>query len=155
MISVLKTERFLLRPLRDVEPECLRKLQEDSNVRNYIGDILNPSPEHSIALFGIANSAGEFIGIVGILRSQALEGNDVEIECAILSKYQNQCVATEVCSEVIKWGFREYQWPRIIACVAEDNEPSRKLIQRLGMSELEQRPLSSETVYVIENEKAT
>jgi ribosomal-protein-alanine N-acetyltransferase len=149
---VLKTEHCLLQPVVEVEPEKLRPLQEDPTVRQYLGDISNPSPEYAIAVFGIENSAGEVIGMVELL--QALEGNEVEIVCAVLPKYREQGVATEVCRAVIKWGFAEYQWPRILARVVAENEPSRRLLQRLGMTELEKRPLSSETVYVIEREKA-
>jgi RimJ/RimL family protein N-acetyltransferase len=153
-LNQLTTSRLILRPLSGDDAKDLLTMQSDPNVGRFIGDISNPAPEHAIALFGIANAEAQLIGLVGIFTSQALDGQEVELQCMLKPEFQGQGLALEACRKIIEWGFQQYDWPRIVACVAGENERSRRLVCRLGMTPLKSRPYSSETVYVLNRDEA-
>jgi RimJ/RimL family protein N-acetyltransferase len=152
-LNQLTTSRLLLRPLSGGDAKDLLTMQSDPSVGRFIGDISNPAPEHAIALFGIATADAQLIGLVGIFTSQALDGQEVALECILKPEFQGQGLALEASRKIIEWGFQKYDWPRIIACVAEENERSRRLVYRLGMTLLKTRPYSSEAVYVLNRDE--
>jgi len=77
-------------------------MQSDPSVGRFIGDISNPAPEHAIALFGIANADAQLIGLVGTFTSQALEGQEMELECVLKPEFQGQGLALEACRKLIE-----------------------------------------------------
>jgi len=93
------------------------------------------------------------MGFLGIFTSQALDGQEVELECILKPEFQGQGLALEACHKIVARGFQKYGWPRIIACVAEENKRSRRLVCRLGMTPLKSCPYSSEMVYVLNRDE--
>jgi len=57
------------------------------------------------SLFTILNE-GASIGIVGVVRSGALEGQDSELLCALKTSAEGSGFATEACEAVIAWVVR-------------------------------------------------
>ena len=76
----------------------------------------------------------------------------VELSYAFGRAYQNQGYATEACLALIEYGFVEMRLPRLVNGVVVENEPSVRLVERLGF----QRRLNLNghcPVWVLENDR--
>lgn len=87
------------------------------------------------------------VGIGGLVRSPALDGNDFEVLCALSSEAQRQGLAKRACQLVLAWAFDTAKLERVIACIDDDNQGARSIASKLGMQELCAMP-PSRTVYV-------
>ena len=56
----------------------------------------------------------------------------IELSYALGRAYQKQGYATEACRALIEYGFKELRLPRLINGVVLENEPSVRLVERLG-----------------------
>ncbi len=56
----------------------------------------------------------------------------IELSYALGRVYQKQGYATESCRALMAYGFKELRLPRLINGVVPENEPSIRLVQRLG-----------------------
>jgi RimJ/RimL family protein N-acetyltransferase len=74
---------------------------------------------------------GEPIGVCGILYRDALEVSDVG--CAFLPEYWRQGFAYEAACAVMDYGRRALGVETIVGLTCEDNIPSVKLLEKLGM----------------------
>lgn len=135
-----------LRPLKDSDYEFLISLQRQDDVWEFIGTLPLPTEERAHHLFAIME--GELsLGFAGLVRSQAVDGNDFELLCAVRSEVQQRGIAKQACRLVLAWAFQTAQLDRVIACIDESNEAARAIALKLGMTELTTRP-PARTVYV-------
>src|SRR5207247_9803201 len=86
------------------------------------------------------------LGFAGLVKPQALEGNDFEVLCAVRSEVQQRGVAKQACQLVLAWAFQTAKLERVIACIDDTNEPARAIALKIGMTELSTRP-PNRTVY--------
>jgi len=56
----------------------------------------------------------------------------IELSYALGRAYQKQGYATEACLALMAYGFKELRLPRLINGVVPENEPSVRLVERLG-----------------------
>ena len=95
----------------------------------------------------IDKETGEVIGRAGVESRGGINGKNlsafrdkrddedtVELGYCIREDYQNKGYATEVCSEIIRYSFKNLGKLRVYAQVDEDNVISKKLLKRLGFS---------------------
>lgn len=135
-----------LRPLKDSDYEFLISLQRQDDVWEFIGTLPLPAEGPAHHLFTIME--GELsLGFAGLVRSQAANGNDFELLCAVRSEVQQRGIAKQACQLVLAWAFQTAQLDRVIACIDESNQPARAIALKLGMTELATRP-PARTVYV-------
>jgi len=87
------------------------------------------------------------IGIGGLIRSQAFEGKDFEVLCALRSEAQRRGLAKRACELILKWAFDTAKVDRVIACIDDNNEGARTIATKIGMKELCALP-PRRTVYV-------
>src|SRR6267378_4888416 len=93
-----------LRPLTKSDYEFLVSLQRQDDVWEFIGTLPLPGEGHAHHLFAI--SEGDLrLGFAGLVKSQALEGNDFEVLCAVRSEVQQRGVAKQACQLVLGWAF--------------------------------------------------
>lgn len=71
------------------------------------------------------------IGICGLLKRDSLE--DVDIGFANLPRFWGQGYAYEAASAVMDYGMRVLGHKRIIAVTSRGNEPSVRLLEKLGL----------------------
>lgn len=135
-----------LRPLDASHDALLRSLQEQDDVWEFVGAL--PAREEGDAdrLFAVVENQLA-VGIGGLVRSQALDGNDFEVLCALSSEAQRQGLAKRACQLVLAWAFDTAKLERVIACIDDDNEGARSIASKLGMKELCAMP-PNRTVYV-------
>ncbi|HUL04648.1 MAG TPA: GNAT family N-acetyltransferase [Gemmatimonadales bacterium] len=136
-----------LRPLDDSHYELLRSLDEQDDVWESVGPLPFPGDETAgDHLFALVE--GEVpIGVGGLVRSQALEGRDFEVLCALRSEAQLRGLATQACQRIIAWAFDTAKLDRVIACIDDQNDGARTIAAKLGMKELSSLP-PGRTVYV-------
>ena len=136
-----------LRPLDDSHYELLRSLDEQDDVWESVGALPFPGSEadgdHMFALI-----EGQVpIGVGGVVRSPALDGQDFEVLCALKEEAQARGLARQACERIIAWAFETAKLDRVIACIDDRNESGRSVAVKIGMKEL--APLSpGRTVYV-------
>jgi len=135
-----------LRPLDASHDALLRSLQEQDDVWEFVGSLPDREEGDAHRLFAVIE--GEVaVGIGGLVRSQALDGNDLEVLCAMRSDAQRRGLAKHACQLILAWAFDTAKVERVIACIDDDNEGARSIATKLGMRELCAMP-PSRTVYV-------
>jgi len=87
------------------------------------------------------------LGIGGLIRSQAFDGKDFEVVCAMRSETQHRGLAKRACELILKWAFETAKVERVIACIDDHNEGARSIAMKIGMKELCALP-PRRTVYV-------
>ena len=140
----LHTDHLRLRP-PTVEDRALGEtLHRDPLVRQYLG---GPTPEEHLpdVLAGYLTfsprraawvvrlaDGGEAIGLVTV--SEHKDGEDVELSYLFAPSAWGQGYATEATRAVLDYGAAAMGLQRIIAETQQANAPSRRLLERLGMT---------------------
>ena len=145
---VLETERLILRALNSTDAEFILALLNEPSFLRYIGDkkvrtvqdaenyILN-GPVASYERHGFGLCLVELkqpqtpIGICGLLKRDELP--DPDIGFAFLPDFWNCGYAFESAAAVMNDARERLNLTRILAITNQDNEPSIKLLQKLGM----------------------
>jgi RimJ/RimL family protein N-acetyltransferase len=137
-----------LRPLDPSHDALLRSLQEQDDVWEFVGPLPDREEEGGDATHLFAVVEGQVaVGIGGLVKSQALEGHDLEVLCALRSDAQRRGLAKHACQLILAWAFDTAKVERVIACIDDDNEVARSIAATLGMQEL-RAAARSRTVYV-------
>ncbi len=148
----LETARLLIHPWQDEDrasfaalcanPEVMRyfpaplsQQQSDEAIDRYIAfferDGFCMMPAH------LRNSE-DFIGILGIQTMRdlvdGLEQPAVEIGWRLLPEAQGKGLATEGAQALLDHGFHTLYLPQIVAITAVQNAPSRRVMEKLGMT---------------------
>ncbi|MGH7671798.1 MAG: GNAT family N-acetyltransferase [Gemmatimonadales bacterium] len=135
-----------LRPLDESHADLLSSLQQQDDVWEFIGSLPLPQEGDPHHLFAVMEEQDN-VGFAGLVWSQALDGNDFELLCAMRSDVQLRGLAKKACSLVLAWAFDTAKLDRVIACIDDANEAARAIATKLGMKELCARP-PGRTVYV-------
>jgi RimJ/RimL family protein N-acetyltransferase len=144
----METERLILRELDFSDAEFILALLNEPSFLRYIGDkkvrtiqdaeqyILN-GPVASYERHGFGLCAVELkeshtpIGICGLLKRDELP--DPDIGFAFLPDFWNRGFAFESAAAVLQDARERLNLHRILAITNQDNEPSIKLLQKLGL----------------------
>ena len=147
-MTVLETERLLLRHLSSEDAEfILELLNEPSFIRN-IGDrgvrtiddansyILNgPVASYAKNGFGLylvkLKETNESIGMCGLIRRDTLE--DVDIGYAFLPKFWSKGYAVESAQAVKEYAKNVIGLDRIVAITDPENEGSIRVLEKIGL----------------------
>ena len=157
---VLETDRLRLRRLSTDDAPFLLELLNDPSFLRYIGDkgVRTPAdacqyilagPMASYERFGFGlyrveeKDGGEPIGICGLLKRESLE--DVDVGFAFLPAFWSNGFAFESASAVLAHGRRTWGLKRILDITSPDNEPSIRLLAKLGFRFERMARLSEET----------
>ena len=145
--EILVTPRLRLRLLVADDAAFIHALVNDPDWLRYIGDrnvrtlddargyIANgPAAmfaRHGHALFAVERrDDGAPIGICGILKRDYLDAPDIGF--AYLPAYRAQGYAREAAEATLAWGLATHGIRRMLATTALDNEPSVRLLEKLG-----------------------
>lgn len=148
-VAVLETERLLLSRLSYDDCEFIFELVNEPSFKRYIGDkkvitlgdarsYLRKGPISSYKQFGYGlflvspKGADSPVGICGLVKRE--EFDDPDIGFAFLERYRQQGYALESAQAVLENARTELSLTRIIAMADADNEPSVRLLKRLGLA---------------------
>lgn len=148
--AVLKTERLLLRKLRNTDAPDLYSYFSNHNYAKYSGTECFSEVEQAEELIRILNERldshkgikwgitmrGED-RIIGTCGFENWHKNDfkAEIGFGLSPHYWQKGIMTEALKEVIKFGYKKLELNRIEAIVYSENYSSRKLLEKCGFKE--------------------
>ena len=146
-MTVLETERLSLRPITVDDAEFILALLNEPSFLRYIGDkqvrnledarqyILNGPvasyQRHGLGLLlaGLRESRTP-IGMCGLLKRDELPEPDIGF--ALMPDFWNKGFAFEAAAAVLQDAHDRLKLQRILAITSLDNDPSIKLLERLG-----------------------
>lgn len=144
----LSTDRLVLRPLRESDlphmqryatrPEFYRynpiEEQTPDSVANFLKKELEKQRLEDRQVFALEPSGVDFI--VGTVRIevQAAQHAHGDLGYALDSEYQGRGYMSEAVRRVLAFGFDQFRLNRIWATCDVDNAPSRRLLERVGMT---------------------
>lgn len=148
-MTILETERLLLRHLNDDDAEFMLELLNDPSFIQNIGDrkirvldgariYIRNGPVASYAKNGFGlylvqlKETGESIGICGLIRRDQLK--DVDIGYAFLPRYWSKGYAIEAALAVKAQARDLIGLKRIVAIVDPRNAGSIRVLEKLGMT---------------------
>ncbi len=148
-MSVIETERLVLRELSVDDAEFILGLLNQPSFIRHIGDkgvrtlddargyILN-GPADSYRRFGFglylveARDSGAPMGICGLLKRETLD--DIDVGFAFVPEFWSRGYAFESASAVMTHARNTLGLERVIAVVSPGNQASIKLLEKLGLS---------------------
>ena len=147
-MTVLKTDRLIIRRLTLDDAEFILKLLNEPSFLRYIGDkgvrnledairYLQTGPLASYERFGFGQFLVELkesslpIGMSGLIKRDTLP--DVDIGFAFLPDYWSQGYALEAAAALMNYGRETHGLRRIVAITSPDNYASMKLLGKLGL----------------------
>ena len=150
-MALLQTDRLDLRPLHPGDLGAAMKIYKDPVVQEHIASLPN-SPEQAwqrilmqighwtefdFGLFGVfERQSGKLIGEAGIAKFRRDLGADFvdthEAAWLFRHEYHGLGFAMEAMEVIIEWAEQQFRPVRSVALIAEANEPSLRLAQKLG-----------------------
>lgn len=126
MLALLNDADFL----RNIGDRGVRSLEQ---ARQYIIDGAMASyREHGFGLWGvIPDGIDHCVGICGLIRREHLD--DVDIGFAFLPDARGKGYALEASQACMDFGRAEIGLRRIIAITSQDNPPSARLLEKIGL----------------------
>lgn len=153
MNLVLETPRLQLKPVSEDELDSLYRIFVDPYVRRYLCDdkvlsleqvkeFLNESQklftEQRFGLWLIRTKDNEeIIGVTGLW--YFFEEEQPQLMYALLPQATKQGYATEAAGKILEYCFDELGYQYLVASCDRPNHESRKVAERLGMREVEQK----------------
>ena len=146
---ILETERLTLRHLSpETDVEFILRLLNEPSFLQYIGDkkvrtlddaraYIRNGPaksyeENGFGLYRVGLKANEHaIGICGLIKRDGLPEPDIGF--AFLPEYWNKGYAHESAAEVMRYARDVLRLDRILAITSPDNEPSARLLEKIGL----------------------
>ena len=148
-MPMLFTDRLHLRQPEIADAEFFVRLLNDPDWLRYIGDrgvrtasdaaayiedrLLDSFRRFGFGLWVVeTRSDGRAVGICGLLRRDTLD--DVDLGFAFLPEARGQGYAVESGKFVLDLAAADYALTRVVAITVIENEPSARVLERLGMS---------------------
>ncbi|HEX6291522.1 MAG TPA: GNAT family N-acetyltransferase [Herpetosiphonaceae bacterium] len=149
-VTILETERLILRRLTMDDLDALFALYRDPEIRKYFpeGTLTYEETREELAWiidvyygqhgFGlwatIHKVTGQFIGRCGLL-PWTIEGRaEVEVAYLLAKAYWGQGLATEAARAIASYAFEHLPIERLICLIDPENDASRRVAQKLGMT---------------------
>ncbi|MFZ4773448.1 MAG: GNAT family N-acetyltransferase [Chlamydiia bacterium] len=147
---MIHTERLVLRPWREEDLEPFARLNADPRVREYFLSLLTrEESDQSVKLmqghierlgwgFWAASikETGEFIGMIGLeeVYFSVPFVPAVEIGWRLAHEHWGKGYATEGAKAALHYGFETLNLNEIVSFTALENQRSRQVMERIGMS---------------------
>ena len=150
----LTTRRLHLRPFTLADQEAIHAVYADPEVMRYVGhgahrtmaetatalrvygDVLTRRGYSFLAV--VERATGALIGDAG-LHPLGGVGPDVELGYTLARGAWGRGYATELGAALVEYAFGVLGVPRVVAQVEPDNRASRRVLEKLGMREVETR----------------
>jgi len=147
-VTILETQRLILRQLTEADAEFIYELLNEPSWIQYIGDrhihtledarayIRNgPAASYKKNGFGLyliaLKETQEPIGMCGLIRREGLD--DVDIGYALLPRFWSKGYAVEAAQAVKEYARDVIGLKRLVAIVDPTNEPSIRVLERVGL----------------------
>ena len=146
-MGILYTERCRIKPFEETDIDAAISFFTDERVREFLGGVITDdeareklnkwiAPGSDNLYFSVALKSGEFIGVISI--TSYLDTDKKEISYLFLLGYWGEGYAYESCAEIIAYCKQNLKCDTLIAETQKKNRRSRKLLERLGFSLIEE-----------------
>src|SRR5207247_10321031 len=115
---------MVLLPLDASHDALLQSLQVQEDVWEFLGPLPEPGEGSTERLFVVMEGRVP-IGIGGLIRSQAFDGKDFEVLCALRSEAQRRGLAKRACELIPISACATPTGERVTACIDDNNEGAR------------------------------
>ena len=166
MIAI-ETERLALHEFMDDDADFVLRLVNEPSFLRYIGDrgvrtiedarrYIADGPIAGYARYGygllrvVRKSDGTTVGMCGVLKRDTLP--DPDIGFSFLPEFWSQGYALESAGAVMKHSRKVLRLGRILAITTKDNEPSMRLLGKLGFRFDRMVPIGSEELRLFVSE---
>ena len=141
---------MILRDMKREDEGLLKALNQRPETDQFIGSLDGLYNESRAKV--IETDEGISAGVVAVIKSQAMDGSDQELLCALLAKHEGRGLATEACRAMLNEVLDDPSVNRVIGCVDRANKSSLALIKRLDGTFLQQRVWinSDQDIYTFE-----
>src|SRR5688500_15335731 len=146
--KILETEQLSLRELHDGDAAFILELLNEPGWLRYIGDrgirtldgaraYIENGPlkmyrDHGFGLYVVqTRQGGEPLGLCGLIKRDGLD--DVDIGFAFLARHNGRGYGLESATAVMDHARRTLGLGRIVAITSVDNQPSIRLLERIGL----------------------
>lgn len=147
-MSLLETERLLLRRLTPDDAAFMLELVTDPSWIEFIGDrglksvddarayivdrYVADYERHGFGLYLVAlKETDEPLGICGLIKREALD--DVDVGFAFLPRHVGRGYATEAARASLEHGWRDLGLRRIVAITTPSNRRSIRVLEKVGL----------------------
>jgi len=151
---ILETERLLLRPIGPGDAAVQFRTLNNERIMGHLGGVLSQDAiaekhakmmdlyarEGFSFLFLIERETGELVGHCGLKRVDSAGASnlgDFEIGWIIRDDRWRRGYAREAVDAVLEWAFLTHDAPHVVALTSQRNEPSWRLMERIGMQRRE------------------
>ncbi|NLL78523.1 MAG: GNAT family N-acetyltransferase [Clostridiales bacterium] len=151
--TILETDRCLVREIQLEDLDRLYEIYAEPSITQYMEGLYEDRAEEEqytrdyirnmYGFYGYGmwvveeKKSHRLIGRAGIESGDSEE--TAELGYLIAKEYQRQGYATEVCEAIIKYAGDKLEFKRIVCYVEPENEASRMLCRRLGLTEREEK----------------
>ena len=147
-MSILETERLLLRELVPADVDALAAVLSDSETMRYYPAALDRAgvaawiernrrryidAGHGLWAM-VLKSTGEVIGDCGLTRQTVDEVEEIEIGYHVRRDLWGQGYAPEAARACQKYGFAQLGADRLISLIRPENLPSRRVAEKTGLT---------------------
>ncbi len=148
-MTILETERLLMRRLLASDLDDLYALYRDPEIRRYFPEgtltleetqeelawFLNGHPDHpELGLWAtIHKPTGQFIGRCGLLPWTIDGVDEVEIAYLIAKPWQRQGLGAEAARALVRHGFETLGLKRLIALIDSEHQASIRTAEKAGL----------------------
>jgi RimJ/RimL family protein N-acetyltransferase len=140
-MSVLETERLILRPFRENDLDELLALSHEGagtprtqeETRERLRRAVSHWEEYEIGHWALLHKEdGGFIGRCGVAYPEG--PGDAELSYALVKRYWGQGLATEAVRRVLQYAFDVAGLPRVVGVALAENLASQRVMLRAGLS---------------------
>jgi len=167
----LETERLILRAFTTHDADFLFALMNTPGWLQFIGDrgIRSVDDARNYIVARIASSYANFgfgfyvmelkaggapIGMSGLIKRETLD--DVDVGFALLPEHEGKGYAYEATAAVVTYAWDVIKLKRLVAIVVESNQPSIRLLEKLGMTfEKKIKPTTDELMLFVMDNRST
>jgi [ribosomal protein S5]-alanine N-acetyltransferase len=146
--EILRTERLTLRPLTVEDRAALFAIQSDPyHMRYYphpfarhettawIDVFVEHHERYGHSLWAVEDATtGEFLGNVGPIHQRVDDLDEIELGWSITPARSRQGIASEAAAACRDWCWANLGVDHLISLVRPENEPSRGVAERIGMT---------------------
>ena len=142
---MIETERLVLRMPKKDDSYFFHRLNQDEDVMQFIGPVLNRAAskeyfEQAMAIstktFGyriaVDKQTAEFVG--WFVLKNLDKTTEVELGYRLMKKHWNLGLATEGCKSMINFAFKDLKLERLVAVVPPEHEISKNVLEKLGFN---------------------
>jgi RimJ/RimL family protein N-acetyltransferase len=147
-MTILQTERLLLREMTEADAAHLVRLSQNPNVTKYLPDLPLAGVEEAVRLLqavvfpqyahrigrwaAIRTDTGEFIGWCGL--KYYADVNEYDLGYRYFEEHWGRGYATEAARAVLRYGIERLRGARIVGKAMVGNAGSRRVLEKVGLA---------------------